>query len=297
MKKALSTLAASVLVGLAGGNAHAAPRLELLVPAYFAMWAGGMLLRRYYKRASWQSLGMLAATALLAGCASGPGAHPDDPLEPYNRSMTRFNDGVDEAVLKPVATAYKDAVPSPVRTGVNNFFGNLGDVWSFVNNVLQLRPEEALSSLVRFNVNTVFGLGGVLDIASEMGVERNRQDFGLTLGRWGVPTGPYLVLPLLGPSTVRDTLAMPVDRQGNLVGQFDSVSARNSLYALRLVDTRAGLLGAGAVLESAALDKYSFTRDVFLQLRAQSAQRPGARDGDGGDDNDGMLPPEPEADR
>ena len=250
-----------------------------------------------FARAGLRWCSLVLGAALLSGCASGPGAHPDDPLEPYNRSMTRFNDGVDEAVLKPVATAYKDAVPSPVRTGVNNFFGNLGDVWSFVNNVLQLRPEEALSSLVRFNVNTVFGLGGVLDIASEMGVERNRQDFGLTLGRWGVPTGPYLVLPLLGPSTVRDTLAMPVDRQGNLVGQFDSVSARNSLYALRLVDTRAGLLGAGAVLESAALDKYSFTRDVFLQLRAQSAQRPGARDGDGGDDNDGMLPPEPEADR
>jgi phospholipid-binding lipoprotein MlaA len=235
---------------------------------------------------------LVLGAVLLAGCASGPGAHPNDPLEPYNRSMTRFNDGVDEAVLKPVATAYKDVVPSTVRTGVNNFFGNLGDVWSFVNSVLQLRPEEALSSLVRFNVNTVFGLGGLLDIASEMGVDRNRQDFGLTLGRWGVPTGPYLVLPLLGPSTVRDTAAMPVDMQGNLVGQFDSMSVRNSLYALRAVNTRASLLGAGAVLEGAALDKYSFTRDVFLQLRAQRAGRPGAADTNGGDDNGGVLPQE-----
>lgn len=238
-------------------------------------------------RLRWCALAL--GTLLLAGCASGPGAHPDDPLEPYNRSMTRFNDGVDEAVLKPVATAYKDVVPSTVRTGVNNFFGNLRDVWSFVNSTLQLRPEDALSSLVRFNVNTVFGLGGLLDIASEMGVDSNQQDFGLTLGRWGVPTGPYLVLPLLGPSTVRDTAALPVDMQGNLVGQFDSIAVRNSLYALRAVDTRASLLGAGTVLEGAALDKYTFTRDVFLQVRARRAGRPGA--GDGGDSG-GMLPPE-----
>ena len=247
--------------------------------------------QRRFASAGLRVCSLVLGAVLLAGCASGPGAHPDDPLEPYNRSMARFNDSVDEAVLKPVATAYKDVVPSPVRTGVNNFFGNLGDVWSFVNNVLQLRPAEALSSLVRFNVNTVFGLGGLLDVASEMGVERNRQDFGLTLGRWGVPTGPYLVLPLLGPSTVRDTAAMPVDAQGNLLGQFDSVAARNSLYALRVVDTRAGLLGAGTVLEGAALDKYSFTRDVFLQLRAG---RRGSEDADGGDDGGGVLPPEPD---
>ena len=243
-----------------------------------------------FARAGLRWCALVLGAVLLAGCASGPGAHPDDPLEPYNRSMTRFNDGVDKAVLKPVATAYKDAVPSPVRTGVNNFFGNLGDVWSFVNNVLQLRPEEALSSLVRFNVNTLWGLGGVLDIASEMGVDRNRQDFGLTLGRWGVPTGPYLVLPLLGPSTVRDTVALPVDMQASLVGQVDPVAARNTLYALRAVDTRASLLGAGAVLEGAALDKYSFTRDVFLRVRAQRAERPGAADANGGDDNGGVLP-------
>ena len=233
---------------------------------------------------------LVLGALLLAGCASGPGAHPNDPLEPYNRSMARFNDDVDAAILKPVATAYKDVVPSLARTGVNNFFANLGDAWSFVNNVLQLRPEEALSSLVRFNVNTLWGLGGVLDIASEMGVERNRQDFGLTLGRWGVPTGPYLVLPLLGPSTVRDTVALPLDMQASLVGQVDPITARNGLYALRVVDTRASLLGAGAVLEGAALDKYSFTRDVYLRVRAQRAERPGAADANGGDDNGGVLP-------
>ncbi|AVP58680.1 MlaA family lipoprotein [Pulveribacter suum] len=227
------------------------------------------------------------AAALLAGCASGPGAHPDDPLEPYNRSMTTFNESVDDAVLKPVATLYRDVTPRPLRTGVNNFFGNLGEVWTFVNNVLQLRGREAYDSLVRFNVNTVFGLGGVLDIASEMGLPRRKQDFGLTLGRWGVPTGPYLVLPLLGPSTVRDTAALPADWWGDGVRQADPVSARNSLYGLRVADRRSQLLGAGAVLDSAALDSYTFTRDVYLGVRNRNA--PAGRAGaDAG--ADGRLP-------
>ncbi|WP_404976869.1 MULTISPECIES: VacJ family lipoprotein [unclassified Acidovorax] len=234
----------------------------------------------------------LAVGALmLAGCATGPDANPRDPLEPYNRSMTRFNDGVDRAVLKPVATAYREVLPSPVRTGVSNFFSNLNDVWSFVNNVLQLKGSEAMDSLVRFNVNTVFGLGGVLDIASEMGIPRRRTDFGLTLGHYGVPTGPYLVLPLLGPSTVRDTAALPVDARGNLLQQVDPVSARNQLYALRIVDTRANLLSAGNVLETAALDKYSFTRDVFLKVRGQDVDPP-ELDESGYDADAGMLPPE-----
>jgi len=205
--------------------------------------------------------------------------------------MTSFNETVDKAVLKPVATAYTDVLPSPVRTGVNNFFANLGDAWSFVNNVLQLRAEPALNSLVRFNVNTFFGLGGVLDIASEMRIERSKQDFGLTLARWGVPSGPYLVLPFLGPSTVRDTAGLPADWYGDLARQVDPVSDRNMLYALRIVDTRASLLTAGNVLEGAALDKYSFTRDAYLQMRAQRAQKPGA---DAGNADEGRLPPEPE---
>ncbi|MDF1481819.1 VacJ family lipoprotein [Extensimonas sp. H3M7-6] len=237
----------------------------------------------------------LAALALgagtLAGCATGPTADPRDPLEPFNRSMTSFNETVDKAVLKPVATAYTEVLPSPVRTGVNNFFANLGDAWSFVNNVLQLRAEPALNSLVRFNVNTFFGLGGVLDIATDMRIERNKQDFGLTLARWGMPSGPYLVLPLLGPSTVRDTAALPADWYGDLARQVDPVSDRNMLYALRIVDTRASLLNAGDVLEGAALDKYSFTRDAYLQMRARRAQKPGA---DAGNADQGRLPPEPE---
>lgn len=236
----------------------------------------------------------LASTAWLSGCATVANPDPRDPLESYNRSMTRFNDEVDAMVLRPVAVAYRDITPAPVRTGVSNFFANIGDVWSFVNNVLQLRIEAAASSFMRVNVNTFMGLGGVLDIASELGIDRYKQDFGLTLGRWGVGTGPYLVLPILGPSTVRDTFALPVDMKGNVVSYVDPVSTRNSLYALRVVDTRANLLRAGSVLDSAALDKYSFTRDVYLQVRSQAGEAQngnGAADGASG--NDGVLPEEP----
>lgn len=218
------------------------------------------------RAARWAAL--LLGAALITGCATGPNAHPADPFEPYNRSMTTFNDNVDKAVLKPVATAYRDVMPQPVRTGVGNFFANLGDAWSFVNNLLQLRGLEAYESLVRFGTNTTFGLGGLLDIASEAGIERHKQDFGLTLARWGVPTGPYLVLPLLGPSTVRDTAALSADYfVGDLVGRVDHVPARNSMYVLRFIDRRAQLLGATTVLDEAALDPYSFTRDVYLKLR------------------------------
>jgi len=220
-------------------------------------------------RAPRRWLAALACVAALglSACASGPMADPRDPFEPYNRGMTRFNDTVDDAVLKPVATAYRDVVPSPVRTGVGNFFGNLADVWTFANNVLQLKGMAAAESFTRVGVNTVFGFAGVLDIASEMGLDPRREDFGQTLGRWGVPPGPYLVLPLLGPSTVRDTAALPVDVKGNLVSSVDDVATRNSLTVLNAVDTRARLLRAGDMLEQAALDPYSFKRDAFLQKR------------------------------
>ena len=207
----------------------------------------------------------LLALALLQGCAVGP--NPRDPFEPFNRSVARFNDGLDEAIVKPVAQAYQNTVPSPVRTGVNNFFGNLSDAWSFVNNVLQAKPQAAVDSLMRVSVNTLIGLGGVLDWATPMGIERHSEDFGKTLGRWGVATGPYLVLPVLGPSTVRDAAARVVDAKGDLVLQMDDVPVRNSLYVLRAVDLRASLLRAGEVLDQAALDKYSFTRDAYLQRR------------------------------
>ena len=238
-------------------------------------------------------LALLLGAVLLTGCATVANPDPRDPLESYNRSMTSFNEQVDAMVLKPVATAYKEVMPGPVRTGVSNFFANLGDVWSFVNNVLQLRGEAAASSFMRVNVNTFMGLGGLLDIASELGIDRYKQDFGLTLGRWGVGTGPYLVLPILGPSTVRDTFALPVDMKGNVVSYVDPVSARNSLYALRAVDTRANLLRASSVLDSAALDKYSFTRDVYLQVRSHAGEAQSADGDDDGGASNGVLPEEP----
>ncbi len=210
---------------------------------------------------------VLLLGGLLSGCASGPNTNPRDPIEPFNRGVSRFNDAVDGALLKPVATAYRDVAPDPVRTGVSNFFGNLRDVWSAINATLQLRPREATENALRFGVNTVFGLVGVLDIASEMGIERTTLDFGQTLGRWGIPSGPYLVLPIFGPSSVRDAAGFGVEARGDLVRGLDQIPVRNSLTALRVVDTRANLLRATSMLEGAALDKYSFTRDFYLQRR------------------------------
>ena len=209
----------------------------------------------------------VALAALLSGCATGPNANPRDPLEPFNRGVYKFNDAVDTAVLKPVATAYVKVTPAIFRTGVTNFFSNLSEPWSFVNNVLQGKGQAAGDNFGRFVMNTVFGVFGLADPASDAGIERHREDFGQTLGRWGVPSGPYLVLPLLGSSTVRDTAALPVDVQGNLLQQVDDNGALIGLYALRAVNARAGLLRAGNVLEEAALDKYSFSRDVYLQVR------------------------------
>lgn len=210
---------------------------------------------------------LLMSAVLLTGCASGPGATPHDPFEPFNRSMSRLNDSVDSAVLKPVAIAYRDATPPMVRTGVSNFFGNLSDAWSVVNNLLQFKVQYAAEMFIRVNMNTFFGLGGLLDVASEFNIERHKEDFGQTLGYWGVPAGPYLVLPLLGPSTVRDAAAFSLDRRGDLVRDITPASARNSIYVLRAVNVRSNLLRASNVLDEVALDKYSFTRDVFMQRR------------------------------
>ena len=210
---------------------------------------------------------LLMITLALSGCASGPNADPRDPLEPFNRSVYQFNDTVDRAVLKPVATVYRDAVPSLVRRGVNNFFGNLEDAWSFVNNTLQLKGQAAGDSLVRFGVNTFLGLGGVLDIASEMAIEKHTKDFGHTLGYWGVKPGHYLMLPLLGPSTLRDAVGRTVDSQGDIVAGLQDIPTRNTLTVVRAVDTRANLLKATAMLDELALDKYTFTRDAYLQRR------------------------------
>ncbi|MEX1165581.1 MAG: VacJ family lipoprotein [Hydrogenophaga sp.] len=219
----------------------------------------------------WKGLGRFLATVLLlltlTGCATGPDANPRDPFESFNRGVSDVNDSVDRAVLKPVATAYTKVAPDMVRTGVSNFFRNIGDAWSSVNATLQLRPREATENALRFGVNTVFGVVGLIDIASEMGLERTTLDFGQTLGRWGVPPGPYLVLPIFGPSSVRDAAGFTIESRGDLVMGVAEVSLRNSLYVLRAVETRANLLRASSMLEGAALDKYTFTRDIFLSRR------------------------------
>jgi len=210
---------------------------------------------------------LVAALLPLAGCATGPNANPRDPFEPFNRQVSEFNDNLDAVILKPSATFYQEKVPPLVRTGVSNFFGNLGDAWSAVNSALQLNLGDAAENWMRFTFNTVFGFAGVLDIASELNIERHREDFGKTLGRWGVPAGPYVVLPLLGPSTLRDTAALPVDWQGDIVTHIRPEGQRNGLYVLRVVDVRSNLLRASDVLEGAALDRYSFLRDSYLQRR------------------------------
>ena len=235
-------------------------------------------------------MGAAAVFSIISGCATGP--NPRDPFEPFNRNVSEFNEGVDRAVLRPVATAYQNITPAPVRTGIRNVFTNFTEPWSFVNNLAQFKLVEAADTLMRFSINTVFGLGGIEDVASQANIDRHRQDFGQTLATYGVGTGPYLVLPLLGPSTVRDTVSLPLVWNLDVLSQVDNIASRNVLTALRLVDTRASLLRAGAVLDQAALDPYSFQRDVFLQLRDNQ----GARGGDEGlDDGGGVLPELPDA--
>ena len=226
--------------------------------AYASVW------RRFAARMVWAAL---ASLLLLQGCASGPHATARDPFEPMNRGVSKFNDAMDRAVLKPAATAYQAVTPPVVRTGVSNFFNNLSDAWSFVNTVVQLKPRESVDNFLRVAVNTFIGVGGLFDLASEMNIERHPEDFGQTLGRWGVPAGPYLVLPFLGPSTVRDTFAIGVESKADIVLNIQNVPTRNSLEVLRALETRANLLRAGNVLDEAALDKYSFLRDVYLQKR------------------------------
>lgn len=212
--------------------------------------------------------GLVVATC--SGCATRPDANPRDPLEPFNRGVYAFNADVDRVIFAPVATVYRDVTPRLVRTGVSNFFGNLEDAWSFVNSALQAKPRPAMDNFFRVAVNSFFGLGGVFDVAREMGIERQREDFGQTLGRWGVATGPYLVLPFLGSSTVRDTVALPVDGWGDLVQGVNHIPTRNSLKVLDLIDTRASLLSVSTALGEVALDPYSFTREAYLQRRANA---------------------------
>jgi phospholipid-binding lipoprotein MlaA len=201
----------------------------------------------------------------LAGCATTN--NPNDPLEGFNRAMFSFNDTVDRAAVKPVAQAYEKVLPSFVQTGIGNFFGNLGDLWTMVNQLLQGNGADGASDFMRVAVNSTFGLGGLLDVSTEARLPKHKADFGQTLGVWGVGAGPYVVLPVLGPSTVRDTVALPVDAYGDVWRYKRPVGWRNVGYGVRLIDRRAQLLNAGDLLDDAALDKYQFVRDAYMQRR------------------------------
>jgi phospholipid-binding lipoprotein MlaA len=208
-------------------------------------------------------VGVMAIALALAGCAT---TNPKDPLEKFNRAMFSFNDAVDQAALKPAAEAYR-TLPSFVQTGVSNFFGNLGDVWTAANNLLQGKVADGMSDVMRVTFNSTFGLFGVLDIASEAGLAKHKEDFGQTLGKWGVASGPYIVLPLLGPSTLRDTVATPVDLTGDPWDYARPIRVRNFGYLARVVDQRAAVLDASNLIEEAALDRYVFVRDAYMQRR------------------------------
>ena len=208
---------------------------------------------------------MLVLAVAMSGCATS--RNPQDPFEGYNRAMFSFNDGLDRVAIKPAATAYRNVLPQFVQTGVGNFFGNLGDVWTAVNNLLQGKVEDGLNDFMRVAVNSTLGLGGLLDISSEAGLQKHREDFGQTLGRWGVSSGPYVVLPLFGSSTLRDTAATPLDIVGDPWTYKNPVNVRNMGTAVRLVDLRASVLDASSLIEDAALDRYEFVRDAYMQRR------------------------------
>ena len=214
----------------------------------------------------------VGATLLIGGCATIEQPSPRDPWEGYNRSMFAFNDAVDGAILKPVAYAYRDLTPQPVRSCVSNVFGNLEDVWSALNSFLQARGHDFFNTLGRVLFNTTMGLGGCFDVATKTGANKIRNDLGTTLGVWGFGSGPYVVLPFLGPSTVRDTTAsvggFAVDVSPlTPVMEISTVPARNTLLGLYVVSTRERLLDADEMVNRTALDRYSFIRDAYLQRR------------------------------
>lgn len=228
-------------------------------------------------------LGLMLVSA-LAGCAT-TGGNPHDPLEGYNRAMFGFNEGVDKAIIKPVATGYKKVIPAIARTGVSNFFSNLRDIWIGVNNVLQGKVGAGASDFGRFAINTTVGILGLIDVASNAGLEKHNEDFGQTLGRWGVGSGAYVVLPIFGPSTVRDAFSLfAVDWHGDPLWYVRNIPTRYELMGVRLIDTRANLLDVSRLAEEAALDNYAYVRDAYLQRRRSLIY-------------DGNPPPEAESDK
>ncbi len=220
---------------------------------------------------------LVAAALLTTGCATN---NPNDPFENYNRVMFSVNEAFDNVIFKPVATAYKAVLPDIVQTGVTNFFGNIADVWTAFNNFLQGEGQKGLSDVTRVTVNTIFGLGGLIDVASDLKLTKHRADFGQTLGVWGMESGPYVVLPILGPSTLRDTIALPAEWYGDPWTYVDNIRLRNVGIVVRAVNYRAALLDASSLVDDASLDKYEFIRDAFLQRRYKQVHGSDSGDGD-----------------
>lgn len=222
----------------------------------------------------------LILVGALSGCAH---TNPRDPFESFNRGVYAFNDALDTAIIKPVATGYTAALPQLMRTGISNFFSNLNDITVILNGVLQLKITQAVSDTGRFLINSTIGLLGFVDVATHLGLEKHNEDFGQTLGYWGIGSGPYLVLPFIGPSSVRDGIGFWIDYLIDPVWRENNIRLRNSLVAVRFIDRRAQFLDSEKLIDTAAIDRYSFLRDAYLQRRRNLVY-------------DGNPPPEPEDD-
>jgi len=224
------------------------------------LWLGGLPARA-----------AAAGIALLLGaCATvppGAGQNPRDPLEKVNRQVYAFNDTLDKYFFKPLAQGYEWVLPHAVRACISNGFANMAEIRNAINDILQAKPLGAATDTGRLVVNSTLGLAGCFDVATRMGLERRHEDFGLTLARWGLGTGPYLVLPILGPSDVRDGVGLIPDTYASPIGYIYPVKDRNIVYGVNVIDTRATLLDATKVIDEAALDRYQFTRDAFFQRR------------------------------
>ncbi len=213
-----------------------------------------------------RTVAAMAVAVALTGCATAP-TSPADPWEPMNRSLYKVHDAVDRAVLRPVTEGYVKIVPNFIRKGVSNVFNNIDDAFSAINGILQGKFDQAGNDLGRVMVNTLVGLGGLIDVASDLDIERGYQDFGLTFAHWGFPAGPYLFVPGFGPTTIRDGTGVVVRIAVGPVGWIPNVPVRNSLYGIGFIDQRSQLLGVQEIVDTAALDKYTFIRNAYFQRR------------------------------
>ncbi|MBU3631815.1 VacJ family lipoprotein [Polynucleobacter sp. AP-Feld-500C-C5] len=230
---------------------------------------------------------LLCMAATLVGCASIPAGvepSPHDPWESFNRSVFEFNEGLDAYLLKPVVAGYRFVLPEFVRDGIYNFFSNYGDIYNIFYNLLQGKPGYAFNDFMRVAVNTTMGLGGFIDLATPGGLEKHKEDWGQTFGVWGVPAGPYVVLPFFGPSNVRDTFGTVADLESDYLFKYvKDVGLRNSITGLRVVNARNTYYEAGDLLDGAAIDKYSFMRDAYIQRRQYQIN-------EGRDDEEPQMP-------